>query len=254
MTRALSSELFKLRTTRTSYAFVGTTLGLVLLATIPVCAFVQFNPGDDGPMAFLLFFLGGLVVQVFALLLGILAVTTEFRHGTITPTLLVVPKRVELTFAKLFAGLLVGLALGLVSTLLIMGIVLLFGSIRDFDTSGDKLSWLIGGTLTPALFAAFGVGLGALVRNQVGAIVGSLVYFFVLEPVIGGLFSLSDTLDNIMPKYSLGAVSNALSGVNPDNQNDQLLDQVPGGLLLTLYVTIFFVAGLILMQRRDVTA
>ena len=40
-------------------------------------------------------------MQAFTLLLGILAVTSEFRHGTITPSLLVVPNRTTLMLAKL---------------------------------------------------------------------------------------------------------------------------------------------------------
>ena len=71
--------------------------------------------------------------------------------------------------------------------------------------------------------------------------VGSLVYIFVLEPLIGAVFTLSDTLDGIMPRYSLGAVSNALSHVNPNDEN--LLGQVPGGLLLALYAAIFLAPG-----------
>ena len=34
------------------------------------------------------------------------------------------------------------------------------------------------------IYALIGVGIGALLRNQVGAIVGGLVYLFVVEPVI----------------------------------------------------------------------
>jgi ABC-2 type transport system permease protein len=253
MTRAIASELFKLRSTRTFYAFVGTTLGLVLLVTIPVSAFVPFDAGE-GPLEFLLFMLGSFVVQTFALLLGILAVTTEFRHGTITPSLLVVPNRLQLTAAKLVAALLIGFALGLIATGLIFGVVLLFGALRDFDTSGEKLAWFVGGALTPALFAALGVGLGALVRNQVGAIVGSLLYLFMVEPIVGGVLTLTERFDEIMPRYSLGAVSNALMAVNPEDNNAQVLDQLPGGLLLAGYVGVFLVAGMLLMQRRDVTA
>src|SRR4051794_7251899 len=250
MTRVIASELFKMRSTRTFYALIGTSLALVLLPTIPVSAFANFGQGSDG-LEVLLFFLGGLV-QTFALLLGALAVTTEFRHGTITPSLLVVPDRRRLMLAKLAAAVLTGLVLGFVANGLIIGIVSVFESARDFSVTGDKLGMLVGGTLTTALYAALGVGIGALVRNQVGAIVGSLVYIFVLEPLIGAVFSLSDALDGIMPRYSLGAVSNALSHVNPNDEN--LLGQVPGGLLLALYAAIFLTLGFLATQRRDITA
>jgi ABC-2 type transport system permease protein len=246
----IASELFKMRSTRTFYALIGTSLALVLLPTIPVSAFADFGQDSDG-LEVLLFFLGGLV-QTFALLLGALAVTTEFRHGTITPSLLVVPDRRRLMLAKLAAAVLTGLVLGFVANGLIIGIVSVFGSARDFSVTGDKLGMLVGGTLTTALYAALGVGIGALVRNQVGAIVGSLVYIFVLEPLIGALFTLSDALDEIMPRYSLGAVSNGLSAVNVNDEN--LLGQAAAGGLLALYAAIFIVAGFVLTQRRDVTA
>ncbi len=250
MTQIISAELFKMRTTRTFYALVGSALLLVLVPSIPILAFVNFEPEDD-PLAILMFFLSGLV-QVFALLLGILAATNEFRHGTITPSLLVVPNRVRLMLSKLTAALLVGLVLGLVTTGLIILLVILFGSFRDFTTGEDKLLLLVGGSLASALFAGLGVGFGALVRNQVGAVVGALVYVFVLEPAIGGVLSLVDALDDIMPKYSLGAVGNGLMGA--DFEDSMALGQVPSGLILTAYVAIFVAAGLAMVRRRDISA
>jgi ABC-2 type transport system permease protein len=250
MTNLIASEFFKLRSTRTFYAFLITCLALVLLPTIPVSAFADFGQDSDG-LEVLIFFLGGLV-QTFAMLIGILAVTSEFRHGTITPSLLVVPNRLRLMFGKLAAAVLTGLALGLVANGLIVAIVSFFASTRDFSVTGDKLGMVLGGMVATGLYAALGVGIGALVRNQVGAIVGALVYIFVLEPIIGALFSLSDALDGIMPRYSLGAVSNGLSAVNINDEN--LLGQVAAGGLLALYALVFIVAGFLLTQRRDVTA
>jgi ABC-2 type transport system permease protein len=94
--RLVGAEVLKLRTTRTFYALVLTALALVVLPTIPIAAFVHVDSSDkDGLIEVLLFFIGGLV-QSFALVLGILAATTEFRHGTITPSLPVVPPRVRL--------------------------------------------------------------------------------------------------------------------------------------------------------------
>ena len=250
MTRIIAAELFKMRTTRTFYALVGSALALVVLHTIPVCAFVNFAP-DDEPLDVLLFFISGLI-QVFALLLGILAATNEFRHGTITPSLLVVPNRIRLMLAKLVAALIVGLVLGIVSSGLIIVIVALFGSIRDFNSGDEQLALLVGSSLASALFAALGVGLGALVRNQVGAVVGALVYIFILEPALGGVLSLVEALDDIMPKYSLGAVGNGLMGA--DIEDSTALGQAPSGLLLALYVAIFLAAGLAATRRRDITA
>jgi ABC-2 type transport system permease protein len=252
MTNLIASELFKLRTTRTFYALLGASLALVLLPTIPVAAFVDFGDGSDSPVEILLFFLGGLV-QTFALLIGVLAVTNEFRHGTITPSLLVAPNRLKLMSAKLVAALIVGLIMGIVSTGLIIGIVGFFASTRDFANPGDKFAMFIGGSLTTALYAALGVGIGALIRNQVGAVVGALVYIFVLEPILGGVLSLWNAADNIMPRYSLGAVSNALAGLDVDDSTD-LLSQAAGGLLLLLYAAIFIGLGFLLTQRRDITA
>lgn len=249
MTRLIAAEFLKLRTTRTFFAFLIACAALVLVPTILICALATF---DEDPIEPLLFFIGSLI-QTFSLLIGILAATTEFRHGTITPSLLVVPNRIRLMTSKLIAATLTGLAIGLVSTVLIVVIVAVFGSVRDFPTDEiGRASLIIGGTLVCGLYAALGVGLGALVRNQVGAIVGALVYIFVLEPLVGGLLSLSDSLDGFMPKYSLGAVSSWLAGVSPDTE--VLLEQFPAGLLLTLYAAIFIAAGLYMLRRRDVTA
>src|SRR3954451_11159306 len=246
MMRLVSAEVLKLRTTRTFYVLMLIALALVVLPTIPISAFAKFNDTDsDGPIEVFLFFIGGLV-QAFALVLGILAATTEFRHGTITPSLLVVPDRVRLTLAKLVAGLLMGLALGALCTGLIVLIVSGFGAARDFDTSGDKLGLFVGGTLTTGRYAALGGGRGPLGRDQVGALVGALLYVYVVEPLIGALFTLSDALDEIMPRYSLGAVGNGLSGI--DFSDDRVLGQVPAGLLMALYTAIFVAGGLVVMQ------
>src|SRR3954452_6911680 len=133
MMRLVTAEVLKLRTTRTFYVLMLIALALVVLPTIPISAFAKFSDTDnDGPMEAFLFFIGGLV-QTFALVLGILAATTEFRHGTITPTLLVVPNRVRLMLSKLIAAVVVGLILGAVCIGLIELIVIIFGNARDFD-------------------------------------------------------------------------------------------------------------------------
>jgi ABC-2 type transport system permease protein len=248
MTRLIGSEFLKLRTTRTFYALMIIAAALVILPTIPICAFVKFKPGDDGPLQALLFFIGGLV-QSFALVLGILAATTEFRHGTITPTLLVTPVRGRLLTAKLEASVIAGLILGLLTTVLIAAIVGLFGSLRDLETEATSslvIKEIIGGTLATGLFAALGLGLGAIVRNQVGAIIGLLVYMLLIEPLSTAIPTVGDQIG----KYGLGGTSGTLSATSTGN----VLEQVPGGLLLAAYTAVFCIAGFMVMRRRDITA
>jgi ABC-2 type transport system permease protein len=248
MTRVIGAEIFKLRTTRTFYGLVGGALALVLL--IVTLATATSGKGDVtlrdaiGISGF---------AQVFALLLGIIAVTSEFRHGTITPSLLVVPDRVKLTLAKLGASLLIGLVLGLLATglsALIGALILDARGVASTLSGSDVTKMVIGGTVATALYAALGIGVGALVRNQVGAIVGSLVYLFVLE----NLLTIAKPLRDPVAKYGFAGVGNGLTGTGDPTADHPPLDQVPAGLLLAAYCAIFLIAGIALMKKRDISA
>lgn len=237
MIRLIGSELLKLRTTRAFYALAGGALAFTTVIIV-LGALLEPEELEFSDVAMIAFF-----AQLIVLVIGILCITNEFRHGTITPTLLVTPNRVELVLAKLVASVLVGLAIGLVSICIIAAVVALAGG----DTTGTG-SVILGGTLLGALYAALGVGVGAVVRNQVGAIIGALVYLFVLESLIG----LIPGVDEVLPKYGLNGTSQALRGGN--DPGGEFLDQLPGGLLLAGYCAVFLVAGILVMRRRDVTA
>jgi ABC-2 type transport system permease protein len=231
MTRQVTAELFKLRTTRTFYGVIAGALGLVLVIVLGISGFAQ----------------------VFALVLGILALTSEFRHGTITPSLLVVPGRVRLTLAKLGASLAIGLALGLAATGLTAAIGAAILDARGIDTglTGSQVTkMIVGGTIATALYAALGVGVGALVRNQVGAIVGTLVYLFVLE----NLLQIVKPLRDVLAEYGFGGVGLGLTGTGEAGADHPPLGQVSAGLVLAGYCAIFLIAGIAMMRRRDVTA
>ena len=249
MTRLLGAELFKLRTTRTFYGLVGGCLALIYLITVLASALGKHSRGDDVMRG--LMGLAGLA-GAFALVLGVLAITTEFRHGTITPTLLVAPWRVRLLAAKLAAAVMTGLVLGLLTTGFVAIAVSLISNARgypDGSTGSDVVRMVIGGTLASGLYGALGLGLGAIVRNQVGGIIGGLVFIFVLEP----LLRLIPTVGDWIGEYGLGGTTGSLAFTNSPTA-DHVLGQVPGGLLLLGYTTVIVIAGIVLTDRRDVTA
>ena len=250
MIRLVASELFKQRTTRTFYGVVGGALGLVVLIVVLASATGTWHAGDT-PLRDLLGISG--FAQVFALVLGILALTSEFRHGTITPSLLIVPDRVRLTLAKLGASLATGLALGLAATGLTAAIGAAILNARGIDTglSGSQVTkMIVGGIVATALYAALGVGVGAIVRNQVGAVVGTLVYLFVLENLLQIIKGLRDPL----AKYGFGGVGQGLTGTGDAGADHPPLGQVSAGLVLAGYCAIFLIAGIAMMKRRDITA
>jgi ABC-2 type transport system permease protein len=181
VSRLLSSELLKLRTTRTFYAMLGGAVALIIIIAVLGAALGTFkNTGTPGRG---LLAVAGLA-PLFALVIGVMGVTTEFRHGTITPSLLVEPVRTRLMAAKLAAQLIAGAVCYAVCA----GIVSVILSGRGIATGMSTSDWIeavIGGAIATMLYAALGLGVGALLRNQVGAIVVVLAWVFVIENLLG---------------------------------------------------------------------
>jgi len=248
VSRAIAAELFKLRTTRTSWAVILGSLALVVVISLIAALAGEFEPGDVDAGRDLLQISG--LVQIFALVLGILSVATEFRHGTVTPSLLAVPDRTQLILAKLVTAILAGALLGLVATAVCAALVLPILSSRDIpsDTeTGEVLRLIAGNGAASALYAAIGVGLGALIRNQVGAIIGALGWIFLIEP----LLTLIPGFEDVITKWFPSGAATATAGTAG---SADALDQVPAGLLLAAYAALFVAAGAFVLRDRDVSA
>jgi ABC-2 type transport system permease protein len=249
VSRLIGAELLKLRTTRTGVALIGSVVGIVMLVSALATFTGDFDSGRFNTIDLLA--ISGFA-QPFALVLGILAVTTEFRHGTITPTLIAAPSRVRLLAAKLAANGLTGLVLGAVAVGVCAAIVLLGLSARGIETgleSGDVVRVVAGQIIAGGLWAALGVGVGALIGNQVGALVGVLAWTFLVENLLG----IIPTFGDWVQKYGINGASNALGNLESEITGD-VLGQVSGGLLLGAYALAFVIAGTIMLQRRDVTS
>ena len=153
--------------------------------------------------------LGGVAaLRVFVVLLGVLCVTTEYHHGDIVWRCLAEPSRVVLVAAKAAAMAIVGAALGLVA--LQVGAVVVVVSGHDLGLTAADAARTVGGTvLGAALAGVLGVGIGAAVRNQTAAVVGTLVAVLVGEPV---LTALAPAFSSYLPSGAASAAAGGAAG------------------------------------------
>jgi ABC-type transport system involved in multi-copper enzyme maturation permease subunit len=244
MTAQVKAELLKVRSTRTT---AGLLVGMILLTLlIVILSGLLTHPDALASQRDQLDLFGnGGVALIFSSLAGVLLITSEFRYGTIHPTLLFTPRRWRVLTAKLTAGLLTGLAFGAAAVGLALGIGSLILTARGIPPAlhGEQIALLIAGGLAGvALRGALGVGLGALVRNQVAAVIGLLAWDFVIN---GLLFGLAPAVGRFMPTLA----ANALMGL----KTPHLLPPAAGGGVLLAWTLTLAIAGLALTQRRDVT-
>jgi ABC-2 type transport system permease protein len=248
MRAVLRSELLKQRTTRTILQLPLWMIGLVALVVLlhVFSLNVATLTSRDGQLKVLGW--GTSVGALFAGLLGALSITSEIRHGTIRPTFLATPRRGRVITAKVAGCALAGLSIGLLAEALTAGLEsagLATRSIHIALSAGDYVQLLAGGALSAALWAAIGVGVGAIVRNQVGAVIGLCVWLLLIETTLIGNVPGAG-------KFVPGAGAGALAGAIQTQSASKLLAPALGGLLLVAYAAAAIAAGLITTERRDI--
>ncbi|MCH6231683.1 ABC transporter permease subunit [Microbacterium sp. CFH 31415] len=240
--------------------FTAAALGFVFAA-----AATGSLPGDAPPLpedglAGLLYSTATAVGYVFPLLIGTLMVTAEFRHKTLTPTFLATPRRGRVLWAKLFAGVVLGVLYGVIGIAAAVGPSVGFLAGYGIDTMLASIdTWAQFGRMLLAyvLWVLIGIGVGALVRNQVGAIVGVLVFTQFIEPIARLAATFIEQIGDYT-QYLPGAASDALVGSSIFAMSMQggSVDQLEwwvGGLVLAGYAVVFLVLGYLTSWRRDVS-
>ena len=198
------AELLKIRSTRTTIGLVLGMLAIVVLFSL-LCGLLT-KTHDLTTKEDQLGLLGvGSLAGVFSALAGIMLVTSEYRYGTIRPTFLFSPRRSRVLAAKLAAGLLAGLG---------FGVDRWAARVRDRATQLSPDAALpsrsaaatsrcsqLGTIAGSAIWGAIGVGLGAIVRNQVGSIISLLAWGFVVENL---LFAFVPSVGRFGPVHAAG--------------------------------------------------
>jgi ABC-2 type transport system permease protein len=238
------AELLKQRSAQTTLWLFLAMLGLVGLAILLHVLGASVDDLVSRKDQLRVFEVGSRIGMLFAGLAGALACTTELRYGTIHPTFLVTPRRGPVVAAKILVSGLAGIVFGLVAECLMAALVSLALAARGIENqldSGDYVQLLVGGTAAAALWAAIGLGVGAIVRNQVGTLVGLCAWLILIENLT---ISFVPDAGRLLPGSAGLAIAGAPSG--------KLVAPAAGVLLLLLYSAVASVSGWLATIRRDV--
>jgi len=243
MIAQIRAELLKIRSTRTTIALILAMIALTLLITL-LTGLLTHPAGlatqQDQRQLLSLSSLAG----VFSALAGVLLVTSEYRFGTIRPTILFNPARSHVLAAKAVAGALAGIVFGVLSVAIgwAIGYTILTGrGIPVVLSSGDILLLTLGGLAGTALWGAIGAGLGAIIHNQVGAVITLLAWGLVVDNL---LFGLAPRVGRFMPARA----SDALMGLRVQH----LLSPGAGAITLIAWAGVLGILGIALSVRQDI--
>jgi ABC-2 type transport system permease protein len=244
MTALVRSELLLLRTTRSTWVLLAAGLILTLAWAAAVLGNVggigAATPGSAQMRADLL---GAIGIGLYpVLLLGVLTVTGEFHHRTVTTTFLLAPHRWRVLAAKAAAAALAG-PLVVVPFLAIVWILGMLAGAVDSGVDAGLLALTGRSMLVAACWAVLGVAVGAAVRNQTVAVLVPLAWFLLIETLVP-----SYGLDALVP-WLPGGATTALAG-------GQLAGGLPAWaalLVLVAYALALLVPSGRAVARRDIT-
>lgn len=247
MTRLFAAELLKLRTLRSTWGFGLVTLAFGALVTAGNIGGSTELDRLDPELQFRIVLDAAFPAAILALLVGIILVTNEFRHGTIARTLLATPRRGRFVAVKLFTGAVAGAGLMLLMLAVIAVTAIVWLGILDVPLEpGEVADGFWRAFVAVVLAGTFGAAVGGAVHSQVGALVGALVWMFVLEPicwVVLGLLDL-DVVTDYLPAAALGRL------VASDGGDVPWL--VSAGAFLG-WIAVATVLAVLRTRRRDIT-
>ncbi len=190
---------------------------------------------------------------IFAILVGVLIVAGEFRHGTAVATYVAAPRRGQVFVAKLVASVVAGVVLMIISTLggILAGVIALEFYPEAADPSVDIfVNTSIAAVVSGAVLGVLGASIAALLRSQIISLIGVLIWLFAIEPILLLLFPDQG-------KFFLQGLITAIMAL--DVESDQFnfdtanfTDPVSATLLLLGYALVFAIASLVVSIRRDV--
>jgi len=255
LARVIRSEwtkLWSLRSTRWSlFIAVLAQIGIGLLfAAITMAHWNQLNffqrlafHSIDRSVA------GYHLAQLAIGVLGVLVISGEYGTGQIRSSLLAVPKRLPVLWAKLIVFAAVTFVLILISALIgFFGAQAIFTQHHVNVAIGapDALRTVIGAALYLTVTAVICTALGTIIRSTAGAISAYVGLLFVLPGVVA---LLPTSIDNsISPYLPINAGTTVASAINTGSG----VSSTWGGFAVYCgYAALLVVIAAVLLKRRD---
>jgi hypothetical protein len=250
MTRLVRGEFLKLRTTQVWF--------WLLLATIAVSGLLvvaQIAPSDGVRTAAKVpdLFASSVTAYVVVFVLGVLGVTTEFRYQTITSTVLLTPSRWAIVTAKMITYAILGALYALVAIAVQLAVAVPWldskGVTVDFG-DGKVRHAIIGVFGVLALFGVVGLGIGALLRNQIVAVVVGILVLLVLQNIVIAIPGIKHAYP-----YLPGGATNAILFTGGDDTFNgvRILSTTGGVVVLLLWAFVPAILGAAFSMNRDIT-
>jgi ABC-2 type transport system ATP-binding protein len=219
---------------------------LARAVTTPVPERVGFDPTQASIVGVAL--LGQLVIVV----LGTLAITSEYSTGMIRTTLTVMPRRGALYGAKAAVFTVVALVIAFLTSFasFFIGQALLTSAHVSATLSQPNVGGAVtGAALYVGLCGLFAFGLGAILRSTAGAMTAAYGLLFLVPQLAKALPSAwYADLDRWLPG---GDVVNAITGTQNVNHNPHLFSAWGEFAVFGGYTVILLALGALLFRRRD---
>jgi ABC-2 type transport system permease protein len=232
----LRGELIKTATTRTVFGYAALGVALIIANILITTLSEDLRTVEDKQAA-----ISGL--PMLLILFGLVIAAGEYRHRTAAPAALAARgRRGRLLLARAGACALTGLVLGALTAAVAvgLGVPLLNGEPGPGLGSG-KIAAVTAGTIVGAgLCAIIGVAAGALVRNQIVGVVGTLVLMFVAMPLL-----------NIVDKAAAEVTPFGAAVVLAGDPSWHTLSWGAAGLVLAAWTVPLLLAAIVVERRRD---
>lgn len=192
---------------------------------------------------------------LLAIFVGVVAMTGEYRHQTITRAFLVTPRRGQVIAAKFATCGLLGLAIGIAAAAASAGLAAAILAVEGAPVWAPGVgAVLLGSVVVTGMWAAFGAALGALVHNQVAAVTFAFLWFVYIEWFF--IMLLPDVgrwVPSGASRAAIGWSRDGMVGFDGSPIPGALLPVWAGALLFAGYCLVLAVGARLTTIRRDVT-